>query len=360
MNRMDSLMTSEERPFIRVPSARGEMVRRVLLENGLLDTNYRIRSSDTALYLPVTTADFSHILDFLKEKDVETGFSDFEPVPVEPRQLSEVLVDALTKEELELLPRAYDLIGDIAVIEIPEELSKHKEIIGRAFLGIHKNFRTVLSKRGAISGQTRIREYDVLAGEGKTDTIHVEYGCRIAVDLSAAYFSPRLLEEHHQVAGQVSEGELIVDMFTGVGPFALHIARERQSHVVAIDINPHAIDLLKQSMTMNRLVGTIEPVVAHAGSYTSSHFDHNVDRIIMNHPSGAHEFIDSACHALRSGGVLHFYEFIGGDSPEDDVTKRITDLLRINGREVKEIQRIRRVRDSAPYEYQMVVDVVIM
>ena len=352
-------MTPEQKPFIRVPTERGEEIRKALLENALLDTDYKIGSNGATLYLPLTTNDFDSVLSLLGVNGMETGFSDFEPVPFEPKRLGDVLGDILTREEVELLPRAYDLIGDIAVLEIPEELNGHKDAIGRAFLSLHKNFRTVLGKRGAISGQTRTRDYDVLAGEQRTDTIHIEYGCRIAVDLSLAYFSPRLLEEHHRVTGQVSEGETIIDMFTGVGPFALHIARAHETRVIAIDINPHAIELLKHSMTMNRLAGTIEPVVSDAESYVRSQFDRDVDRIIMNHPSGASEFMESACHAIRPGGIIHYYDFIGGDSPEDEITAKAVGLVRASGRGVEEVRRTRRVRDSAPYEYQMVADIMV-
>jgi tRNA (guanine37-N1)-methyltransferase len=282
---------------------------------------------------------------------------EFEPVPHGPKTLTEALESYLSPEELELVPRAYDLIGDIAVIEIPDELSRHRETIGRVFHEVHKNFSTILAKKGAISGTTRVREYQCLAGEDKTDTIHIEYGCRLAVDLSNAYFSPRLLEEHNRIAQLVKENEFVVDMFCGVGPFPIHIARQKNAHIVAIDINPNAINLLNKSMKLNKLVGTIEPIVGDAKDYSKSQI---ADRVIMNHPSGAFDFVSDACRILKPLGVLHYYDFVGGENPEDTVTNKLTQLVVDAGRSINTVNIVRRVRDSAPYEFQMVVDAIIV
>ena len=99
-------MPSEERPFIRVPAEKGETVRKMLLEGGLLDTAYRIWSEGGTLYLPITTADFDSVLTLIGPDGVETGLRGFEPIQLNPRKLGEILGDVLTKEELELLPRA--------------------------------------------------------------------------------------------------------------------------------------------------------------------------------------------------------------------------------------------------------------
>ena len=349
-----------KRPYLRVPVKMGETAKKRLRASGLLDLGYRIESRDGSLYMPLKTQVPAEVLrDVLGMKKVETGELDFEPFRPIREKLSDVLTGDMSSDEVRLLPRSYDLIGDIAVLEIPSELAQHEQEIGAAFLKIHHNFSTVLVKRGAISGVIRTREYDLIAGVDKTDTVHVEYGCRIAVDLAKAYFSPRLLEEHHRVAGQVQDGETVIDMFTGVGPFALHIATTKRADVYAIDINPDAIALLERSMEMNRLVGTIHPVVADAGIYVRANFQKRADRVIMNHPKGASEFIALACMGVTSGGVVHYYDFAGGTDPEEQFTQKVKSLVAKSGRSLRSIGAVRRVRDSAPYEYQMVADLII-
>ncbi|TFG08840.1 class I SAM-dependent methyltransferase family protein [Candidatus Thorarchaeota archaeon] len=349
---------TERRPFVRVPVDTGEQMRQKIIDLGILDKEHRIISEDRYLYIPLVR--YTEAIESqLDSDDIEFGERAFESTVEGPRSLEEALEDKLSVKELGYLPRAYDLIGDIAVLEIPDEIRDHAEAIGQAFHEIHPNFSTVLAKHGAIGGTRRVREYEHLHGEDKTHTIHTEYGFRIAVDLAKAYFSPRLLQEHHRIAQQVEDGEVVVDMFTGVGPFAIHIAGSSESTVYAIDINPDAIALLEESISMNRLKGEIIPVVADASEYVPCNFNHNVDRIIMNHPSGAAEFVADACTAIHKGGMLHYYDFLGGENPESSVEHKIRQLVGGAGRRVSQVRNVRRVRDSAPYEYQLVTDVVV-
>jgi len=348
---------SSEKSFLKVASSDGERVRKVLLEHNLLDLDFKILAKDDALLMPLRQEIQSELLHTIMESiNFETGKMKFEPLSLGPKNLTEALEGHLSPQEIELVPRAYDLIGDIAVLEIPDELSDHRETIGRVFQDVHKNFSTILAKKGAITGTTRVREYKCLAGEEKTDTIHIEYGCRLAVDLAKAYFSPRLLEEHNRIAQVVKENEFVVDMFCGVGPFPIHIARQKKAHIVAIDINPDAINLLNESMRLNKMVGTIEPIVGDAKDYSKQQV---ADRVIMNHPSGAFDFVSDACRILKPKGVLHYYDFVGGKNPEETITDKLTKLVEDAGRSIETVTLVRRVRDSAPYEFQMVIDAVI-
>ena len=350
-------MMSAKKHFLKIDSKDGERVRKALVESNLLDFDYKIISQDGALLIPLQQEIPNEIVETLVGPiTFETGEMEFEPHSYGPKNLTEALEDYLSTEELELVPRAYDLIGDIAVLEIPDELSHRKEMIGKAFREVHKNFSTVLVKKGAISGTTRVRAYECVAGECKTHTIHNEYGCRLAVDLSKAYFSPRLLEEHNRIAQLVKDNEFVVDMFCGVGPFPIHIARQRNAHIVAIDINPDAISLLNKSISMNKLVGTIEPIIGDAKDYPKSQI---ADRVIMNHPSGAFDFISDACRILKPHAVLHYYDFVSGEKPMEKIRHILTRLVEDAGRSVLKVNLVRRVRDSAPHEFQVVIDAII-
>jgi tRNA (guanine37-N1)-methyltransferase len=350
-------MMSTKKPFLKVASTDGERARRKLIESNLLDVGYKIIAQEGTLFMPLQgKIGAARLEEIVGSIAFETGEMDFEPHSQEPKTLAEALEGYLSPEEIELIPRAYDLIGDIAVLEIPDELSKHKETIGKAFHQLHQNFNTILAKKGAIAGTTRVREYECLSGEDKTDTIHIEYGCRLAVDLAKAYFSPRLLEEHNRIAQLVEDNEFVVDMFCGVGPFPIHIARQKKAHIVAIDINPEAIDLLDKSIRLNNLVGTIEPIVGDSKDYSHNQV---ADRVIMNHPSGAFDYISDACRILKQHGVLHYYDFVGGEDPEGTIIGKLTRLVKNAGRSVEHVNLVRRVRDSAPHEFQMVIDAVI-
>jgi len=350
---------SSEKPYVCVPAKDGETIRKLLFGFEILDTEHKIISVDKMLYFPIKFEITTNQLAALNSAaPVDVGFRIFDAISQDPKTLADALEGKMSPEKLALLPRAYDLIGDIAILEIPDEISSYSKLIGETFHNIHSNFKTVLAKKGAISGTTRIREYTLLAGDDRTKTIHTEYGCRLAVDVAKAYFSPRLLEEHNRIAQLVRSGEIVVDMFCGVGSFAIHITKKTDAKVIAIDINKSAIDLLFESIRMNKLVGTILPVVADAHDYVNTN-ELSVDRVIMNHPSGASDFVGEACSILKLGGTMHYYDFIGGDTPEDSLKEKVIGLVEKQGRKVKKIDLIRRVRDSAPHEFQMVADVII-
>ncbi|MEM4291677.1 MAG: class I SAM-dependent methyltransferase family protein, partial [Archaeoglobaceae archaeon] len=65
--------------------------------------------------------------------------------------LKEDLKDKLSKEELKALRRSFEIIGSVAIIEIPDELMHKSDLIVSAILSRHKNVRTILRKVGEVS-----------------------------------------------------------------------------------------------------------------------------------------------------------------------------------------------------------------
>src|SRR6266852_2812203 len=128
---------------------------------------------------------------------------------------------------------------------------------------VHPNVRAVFAKSGEVSGAERIMPLRYIAGENRTYTVHREHGCSFKVDLSKVFFSPRLSAEHQRIAHLVDKGERVVDMFTGVGPFAILIAkRVGDVRVEAIDANPQAIELVRENLRLNKVESKVH---AHLG-----------------------------------------------------------------------------------------------
>ncbi len=273
----------------------------------------------------------------------------------------ELLEDKLPPYLLASLPRAIDIVGDIAIIEVPPELNVHKALVGKAILEAHKNLRTVLAKAGAIGGTYRVREFDIIAGEPRTDTVHKEHGCQYYVDLAKAYFSPRLSYEHKRVASLVQEGETVVDLFAGVGPFAVLIAKNTQNvRVYAVDVNPDAFESLKRNVKLNRVENRVFPLIGEAKRVVEDRLVGVADRVIMNLPEKAIEFIDTACEAIKpSGGIVHFYSFISVSSSLENMQYRFVEAVEKTGRKVERILFSKTVRATAPHEWQSVFDAKI-
>lgn len=80
----------------------------------------------------------------------------------------------------------------------------------------------------------------------------------------------------------------------------------------------------------------------------------------MNLPEKAIEFADAACKALKpEGGIIHFYSFVKGSDNLENLKALFTAEVEKCGRAVKKILFSRFVRETAPYEWQAVLDAEI-
>jgi len=285
----------------------------------------------------------------------------FESKKLRPRSLIEALDGALSPSELSFLPRSFDIIGDIAIVEIPPELSHAKKLIGEAIIKVHPKIKAVFAKAGPVTGIFRIRDLEHIYGEFKTLTLHREYGCVFKVDVLRTYFSPRLSLEHHRVASQVRDGETVVDMFSGVGPFAIMIAKYAKATVYAVDANPYAVQLLNENRKMNKLKGQVYPILGDARSILSScRLEKSADRVIMNLPEKAHLFLDVACKIVKSSGVIHYYAFANGDDPIKSAESQLNKVLSSCCESGFLILSSRKVKMIAPHKWQVAIDVKIL
>lgn len=350
-------------PCLKVPKTSGEKAIILVRELDLLNRDLKIQQIEDHLHIPLV--DEPSPIDIGKfSKNLpkfEISVCKFSMKTKRPLKLVDVLEDKLAPHLLASLPHAIDFVGNIAVIEVPPELEPYKNVLGEAILKVHRRVHTVLAKSGAVGGVFRVRDFEVIAGTGKTETVHREYNCTYYVDLKKAYFSPRLSHEHDRVASQVKEEETVVDMFAGVGPFSILIAKRCDKvQVYAIDVNPDAISFLEKNIEVNRVCDKVKPILGDARKVIREQLFGVADRVIMNLPEKAIEYVDVACEAIKSkGGVIHFYDFTNAPDPLETAKIRLIEAVKQTNRSVKKILLTKRVRATAPYEWQVVVDAEI-
>ena len=282
-----------------VPRRTGEQTRRLLSERGLLRSDLRIRSDTDLIAFPVSGFPEPPIMGTLQE---EREFQVQRPGV--PRSYREWL--SLPEAETRLLPRAFDVIGDLVLIRLPKELESRGPQIGEALLRFVPGARLAGVDRG-VRGVERRRSLERLAGTGTWTTRHTENGLTLDVDLERAYFSPRLAREHARVAAEVSEGERVFDLCCGVGPFALTIAHSaRAREIVAVDMNPDAIALGRSSARRLGLADRIrfetlplEEFVVGAGT---------ADRVVFNLPREGIKYLPQVGTTVEPRGSLYYYE----------------------------------------------------
>lgn len=310
------------------------------MENGLMNMEYRIKAGDDYGYIPI-----NEDVDDYEIVDIE-----LEPMKRVPHNFSELLEGELTEEEIENLRTSFDTIGDIVILEIPEDLQDKKFKIGEAALKFTKR-RSIYMKKSAIKGTTRVRDLEFLAGVDDSVTIHKEHGARLKLDVREVYFSPRLATERKRVMQSVREGEEILDMFCGIGPFPIVIARNKNVEITSVDINESAIRYLDENIRMNKLKGSITTFTGDVREVSKS-FKSKFDRIIMNLPGLAYTFLDVAVDLIKEGGIINYYEF--SDSYEQGI-KRLTDAANAVGKDV-EIINCRKVKSTSPGEWHVAID----
>ncbi|MGD2065867.1 MAG: class I SAM-dependent methyltransferase family protein [Candidatus Bathyarchaeota archaeon] len=352
-----------EATCLKVPKKLGEQAIRLVRELNLFNSKLAVQQLEDSLYIPLIPNPSPVALKKLDNElpEYELIAHDFAERKKHHFTHFDLLADKLPSNLLAVVPRAIDFIGDIAIVEIPPELVDHKKAIGEALLKAHKQTTTVLAKSGAVEGVYRIREFEVIAGTDKTTTVHREYGCIYHVDVAKAYFSPRLSSEHNRVASQVKAGETVVDLFAGVGPFVIPIAKKHKDvRVYAVDLNPDAIALLKRNVAANRTEKQVIPVLGNARQVVKEQLFGKADRVIMNLPETAYKFVDVACQALKEeGGVMHYYGFMKFSDPLEAAKSRLTKAVSRCNRKIKKILLAKPVREVAPYTWQVVVDAEI-
>jgi tRNA (guanine37-N1)-methyltransferase len=334
-----------------------------LVKTEILDRNFFVKTDDQTIILPLIRNLTRFEIDELRKlvPNARSGTEDFEPRTRHPRTLEEALADRISPSLLSSLPRSFDVVGDITVLQLDSDLADYEMSIAEAMMEVHPNVRAVFAKSGGVSGTERIRPLRYIAGENRTHTIHKEHGCLFKVDLSKVFFSPRLSTEHQRIARLVDKGERVVDMFAGVGPFSILIAKTvADVRVEAIDANPQAVELLRENVRANKVESKVHAHLGDSRDIIGENFTRVASRVIMNHPSASKDFIKGACDALQpTGGLIHYYTFAASNW-EADSRDELKHGVEKSGYIAERLLGIHRVREVAPTKWQVAVDLRVV
>ena len=284
-----------------VPRANAESVRRRLREAGALRADLAVLREDDHVIFALRPEAHPDPLDGVES---EREFPEVELPAAGYRDR----VRGIPDEIRDRLPRAFDVIGDVVLIRLPSDLVRWAPEIGRALLEFVPGARQVGWDRG-VRGVERRRDLVPIAGSGGFRTRHRENGLEIEVDLDRAYFSPRLAHEHARVASEVRPGERVFDLCCGVGPFALTIARDgRARSIVAVDLNPEAIELLRSNADRLGLSDRIEAIADDVARFLER--SGLAERAVLNLPHEGIKYLASVANRVGPAGTLHYYEMM--------------------------------------------------
>jgi tRNA (guanine37-N1)-methyltransferase len=278
-------------------------------------------------------------------------------------RLKEKLADQLSPDVLTKVYSSFDSIGEIAIIKVPSDNPQVAQAVAKQIMATHKKIKTVYSQTSPIKGDHRIRKLTLLAGENRTTTKYKEAGCVFSVDVEKCYFSPRLSHERLRIATQVSPGETLVNMFSGVGCFSIIIAKTiADTKVYSIDVNPAAHQFMIENVRVNRVYGKVYPILGDSCEIVQTQLCGVADRVLMPLPEKALEYLPAALAALKkSGGWIHYYDFQHAPGTEDPIEKTeqkvATKLDSLNVHYMFACSRI--IRSTGPNWYQTVLDIKV-
>lgn len=172
----------------------------------------------------------------------------------EKTTIKDYLENSIPKELLPKVTRSFEIVGDIAITEIPQELIEYENKIGEAILKVNKSLKVVLKKDGNHGGEFRTQDMKIIAGENRKETEYKENGIRLKINPETVYFSARLSTEREELMENIPENKKVLVMFSGCGPYSF-VALKKQpnlSRIDSIEINPEGHKYSLESLKLNK------------------------------------------------------------------------------------------------------------
>ena len=349
-------------PHVKVPKRHAQHLKKWLQRNKLLDSRYKIQREGDYVLFPIISTKFSISSDFSSKCTVEwrTGIE-----ITSRRSHEEILRDQLPSSLHDKIPRSFDQLGNVIIVKIDEDLWPYRQVIGEAFLEWHPKIQAVYAKKATISGEFRVLPLELIAGTDVDAVIVKEHGIRLLVRFKEVFYNPRLANQHRFIAEAIPPYSLVLDAFSGIGPFSLHLATQKPCHVVTVDVNPSAIECLRESIVLNRrrLKGQIHPVVGDVTKVLlkNTRFDH----VIMNFPEKGYDFLPSMFRFVKEGdGFLHLHVFERVSANQHSrcalklAKRKIFSILFSHGFVDCQVVDARIVRDVAPGKHYLYVKIM--
>lgn len=254
--------------------------------------------------------------------------------------------------------RSFDAIGDTAVVNFKGRTGRIEAVrFARSLMSKNRHLKSVFMKVGKITGEERKPRLKLLYGEDRALTTHSENGCEFKVDVRKVFFTPRLSNERQRVVSGVRRTDDVLDMFCGVGPFSIPIAKKARS-VYAVDINRYAIRLLEDNMELNH-VNNIVPMRMDAKDAPKT-IKKRFDRIVMNLPASAIDYIPYALKLCKDRCIMNIYSFVYIKDDRHAVDKAAEVVLsRLKGFRVESIKAV-KAGEVAPYMLRVCFDLKII
>ncbi|KAK4882106.1 hypothetical protein RN001_005425 [Aquatica leii] len=236
---------------------------------------------------------------------------------------------------------SFSQVGHIIHLNLREHLLEYKSIIAQVLLDKVPRARTVVNKIDAIDNTYRNFEMEKLCGEDDMLVTIKENYCEFQFDFSKVYWNPRLSTEHERIVKTLTAGDVLFDVFAGVGPFAVPAAKKGCT-VYANDLNPESFKWLNHNTKKNKVKnGNLYTYNKDGHQFIQEDLKVNLIKhinesnviIVMNLPALAVEFLKNFCKMYSESElpnivnppILHVYCFAKGADCISITKKTVTE-----------------------------------
>ena len=213
---------------------------------------------------------------------------------------------ALGVEWNEILRRGYERYGDVLVLQFRDGVGQGAKVDAAAALAKALGARSVVEDQGGIEGPLRQPKAQLLFGADSRCT-HKENGLTYAFDAREVMFASGNQAERARMGQLDCRGETVVDLFAGIGYFAVPLAiLAKADRVYACELNPASHKFLVENARSNRAGSIIGPLLGDCRKVAPKGV---ADRVVMGYVHGTADYLPTALACLKpAGGVVHYHE----------------------------------------------------
>ncbi|MFX0023040.1 MAG: class I SAM-dependent methyltransferase family protein [Candidatus Hermodarchaeota archaeon] len=278
-------------------------------------------------------------------------------------KIKEQLRNVLNEEQLSLLPRGFQTLGNVIILKLNDKLLGKEHQIAQAYLDLLPNIRSIYLNRGKIMGTFREPE-KIEFLEGVDDPIieHKEHEVRYRFDITKIMFSKGNVNERKYLASLVKNNEIIVDMFAGIGYFSLPIAKHSSvKKIYSIELNPASYKFLVENIAINHLSDKIVPINGNCKIEVLklSKSGIRADRVIMGVFPAPRDYIKEALSLIKDKGTMFHYEGVV-ENEDFQILFREFDLIALNEGYNCDLISHRIVKSYGPNLFHVVLDIFVL
>jgi len=263
---------------------------------------------------------------------------------------------------LDDIPKRWEKFDDIALIPNSSfRKEQWRSIINDEFwtkvcqsLNIER-----LARSGEIVGEKRESTVEMLVGNNDW-VIRKENGIKYGYHITQCMFSSGNINERRRMGEIVTENEIVVDLFCGIGYYTLPILmKDNVKHVYSCEWNINAIKALKFNLDNNNV--KIKCTILEGDNrVTTNGLENIADRVLLGLLPTAEESYNVALKCLKEeGGVLHIHGLAPSGNHQVFLSETTEKLLKINLNYKIINCKINKIKSYAPHWDHLVLDIEI-